>query len=729
MLFLCASVAHLQLFLFNIAMSVSPLVNASIYCCTSQQVLLPWRILQVGRPGHTIQQFYHDVAAPLIASSSQSNSYYLDKAFLGRSKTELDEIDMQIPLDVAIASYGGFVRYITSQQVQRTKECENNAFQVMLASQRQLCLRKLPRKKTEYNRKDGLYNSILDFLQEEGLAFTTHDVDHVGINLVRTLQECLWYIDGRHTIIEQHSSKIPTVFSRFVGFNVPEKSKHRKRALGNMQHDVLSGLHQSLFRVLQASFWQQTEKWKQFHGDTAALASSLAHYCDYLGDQCKKMKLNHVSTTPVRNLADSICVKFVKPCQRDCLPRFNELNQHLQTRQTYEHVFLNQFTPDDPRKRYDYLQSLERSGCKFPVVIVTHSSGNNAGNVHFAWRVSSTEPLEAIMDRSQKVIKEIKPRFPVFHTRAMRTEMFTKFGLVSPNVKPAVLRHFYRSLTGDMSSANDSSEAEIDERVLEVLSMEPEDSQTVFDLREVRTSHNVTKFDVFWEEAAKFIEEDVGTAVDDRRHGTVTHLAKAVSIRDFREQVKTRVPDGTPIPSEEWLRLQFWPKSKKTRTALQHTGRLNVKYMVQQRQFRKSHPDEHYAAAIFRYIREFAIMHKEISTFACLDDKHKIKIGEPGFPVAAVERGKRVLVKVGSSFEVGDHDFTKFGMVPSVTLVNDIQFSSLLKNLPSNPPLLSDIQLSCTASFLRTHMSTLCFFSTLMVGLTIASHTYLCKLL
>ena len=66
------------------------------------------------------------------------------------------------------------------------------------------------------------------------------------------------------------------------------------------------------------------------------------------------------------------------------------------------------------------------------------------------------------MDRSQKVIEEIKPRFSVFHTRVMRTEMFMKFNLVSSNVKPAVLHHFYHSLTGDMSSANDSSEAEID---------------------------------------------------------------------------------------------------------------------------------------------------------------------------------------------------------------------------------------------------------------------------
>ena len=107
----------------------------------------------------------------------------------------------------------------------------------------------------------------------------------------------------------------------------------------------------------------------------------------------------------------------------------------------------------------------------------------------------------------------------------MHTEMFTKFGLVSSNVKPAILRHFYCSLTGDMSSANGSSEAEIDEQVMDIVSMEPEDSQMVFDLCEALTSHNVMKFDKFWEEAAKFIQEDIGAAANDKRHTTVTHLA------------------------------------------------------------------------------------------------------------------------------------------------------------------------------------------------------------
>ena len=94
-----------------------------------------------------------------------------------------------------------------------------------------------------------------------------------------------------------------------------------------------------------------------------------------------------------------------------------------------------------------------------------------------------------------------------------------------------------------------------------------------------------------------FLSEDIGTAVDERRHSQVTHLAKATSIRDFREQVEAKCPEGTPIPSDEWLRLQFWPKTPKARTALHYTGQLKVWYMVQARQFRKTDVDEHYTAA------------------------------------------------------------------------------------------------------------------------------------
>ena len=36
-----------------------------------------------------------------------------------------------------------------------------------------------------------------------------------------------------------------------------------------------------------------------------------------------------------------------------------------------------------------------------------------------------------------------------------------------------------------------------------------------------------------------------------------------------------------------------------------------------------------------------------------VDDKHQIKVGEPGFPVAAAERGQRVRVSCDTTFESG----------------------------------------------------------------------------
>ena len=43
---------------------------------------------------------------------------------------------------------------------------------------------------------------------------------------------------------------------------------------------------------------------------------------------------------------------------------------------------------------------------------------------------------------------------------------------------------------------------------------------------------------------------------------------------------------------------------------------------------------------LFSDISECAIRFKEHSLFLCIDDKHKAKVGEPGYPVAAAERGR-----------------------------------------------------------------------------------------
>ena len=626
--------------------------------------------MSTGESGITVQQFYDDTIVSKMEGGSTSGELELDSAFLGKSKESLDRIDLSLSLDSAIALFGPFLRFHTHNKHQELPPLRN-AFDVLMYSQRQQLLPTLPSCVPVRTKKDKLFNDFVGYLKDDEVFFPGTEVNSYGINFVKTMVDCLWYLDGHYDKLKKQSCPVPELCLTFTGYNTPELSKHRKRQSSNMSASTLNSLTSSLFRILQASFWSKT-CFKWLHDQTQVLAKSLAGYSDYLSSQKKLMKTIHARTVPVRELSDALAIKYVQPCNQIPLPKFDLLVSCVEEANHFKFLSLNEFTPAQPTLKYEYIHSLERNGIRSPIMLLIHSSGNNVGNLHFVWKVPLENSLEANFEESLGVIEQIKPRLPQFHTRAMRQAMFEKFGRVSPNVKPSVLRFFYRNLTGDCSASHDMCESIIDERVQEIINIEPEDPNTVINLREVKSNDSKTKFDVFWDEAKKYINEDLGAAVDDRRHGEVTHLVKAISIHDLCEQVVLRCPPDAVIPSNEWLRLQFWPKTPKANVSLHYTGRLNVRFMIQKWQFRASHEGEHYAAAVFHYHREYAIKLKEYCLMVCIDDKRRLKVGEPGFPVAAAERGKKVLVRAGTTMEVGDHDFTKFSVVPSVALVVDI---------------------------------------------------------
>ena len=116
-------------------------------------------------------------------------------------------------------------------------------------------------------------------------------------------------------------------------------------------------------------------------------------------------------------------------------------------------------------------------------------------------------------------------------------------------------------LTGDVSAANTTNDAKVNERVK--LALELGDPEITIDLRE-HGSGRARKYDAFWKIAAQFLAgkaADAVTAVDERRHDTIVHLATAISVNDLLHQIERECPSETPIPSAQWLRLQFWPKN------------------------------------------------------------------------------------------------------------------------------------------------------------------------
>ena len=56
---------------------------------------------------------------------------------------------------------------------------------------------------------------------------------------------------------------------------------------------------------------------------------------------------------------------------------------------------------------------------------------------------------------------------------------------------------------------------------------------------------------------------------------------------------------------------------------------------------------------------ELAVTHREITTLVSMDDKHKVKVGEPSYLLAAAEWGKQVIVEPNQVMAVRDHDFSK----------------------------------------------------------------------
>ena len=62
----------------------------------------------------------------------------------------------------------------------------------------------------------------------------------------------------------------------------------------------------------------------------------------------------------------------------------------------------------------------------------------------------------------------------------------------------------------------------------------------------------------------------------------------AISIRDLCEIIIHRLevkydiplPPNINIPSNEWIRLQFWPTNPTATRAMHYTGQFNIKYQV-----------------------------------------------------------------------------------------------------------------------------------------------------
>ena len=114
------------------------------------------------------------------------------------------------------------------------------------------------------------------------------------------------------------------------------------------------------------------------------------------------MKISHARSSRSTPLSDSLAIKFIHPC---CgVPEKDYYNLGIaleEEHNTYKYVSLNDFTPDGSRKQYNFIRNLEQTGLSVPCMLLTCSSGNNSGNLHFTWRLPLTDSIEECFQKSQ----------------------------------------------------------------------------------------------------------------------------------------------------------------------------------------------------------------------------------------------------------------------------------------------------------------------------------------
>ena len=200
------------------------------------------------------------------------------------------------------------------------------------------------------------------------------------------------------------------------------------------------------------------------------------------------------------------------------------------------------------------------------------------------------------------------------------------------------------------------------------------EADLLWDLR-IQNDGRPEEYEEYLEKVQQFIERSVETSVQERRHDDITedgesvsYMATSLSAADLYRSVNKELEDpNVKIPSMQWLRWKFWPSRKNSANA-----KLKVKYMIQGRQLLKTHVDSYYCPAHFRYLKEYTIKYRNETNLVFQADNHTVKIGEPSYPVAAIERGNAVLVSTDKMFVASDHDFTKTTFTPTVLLHSKI---------------------------------------------------------
>ena len=520
------------------------------------------------------------------------------------------------------------------------------------------------------------YNALVSYLKEKKFGVSAHHITEYE-TFINLLSDIVWNIDPHHENLVTRGYSFKKASQFLLGFNDPKKHKH---SVGKFNSVYFQNKISRIVPLLERGFMKSSHL-TPLRQMVLDIFEKVAKYADYCTKQNERVQTCHKASDSADDSLDInyYMVHKLKQCTvaNSTCPTLKEISTALQEPDIYVPIHINSYFDSAPNRwtLVRAINDLKENG--LPVLLKNYdlfcyslpSKGCHASQ-HFIWK----QPPDDSIAEQQRLIDEIRSSKKVYYSRSTKREIKKKLrrlGVVKPHIAEFLMKNIY----GDASAPNDSNQKEVLSRFDAYVST---GDDIAVDLR--ANNGQVPKYEDFWEIVAAHIEDK--TAVDDRRHASstsegdvVVSMALALSYADLYRTCKGIAESSDKeisVPSYPWFLLQFWPTTTTKSRIVKYTGRFKVKRMVQSRVLRKENPDFHYTNAIYSFLKSRAQSNYDSCVLVSADAKCKVTLGEPGYPIASIYRGKQIIVGSNEKFQVGDHDFSKISLIPDAILLQDI---------------------------------------------------------
>lgn len=417
------------------------------------------------------------------------------------------------------------------------------------------------------------------------------------------------YIDGHHKKFEAAGvSPVPAPFySELPCRKILDKSGHVKKKLQSLESQCLSQHGLSLENLRLSTPLLKRTTWKPIVQVIISLEKCLNTYSSFLWTQSLEMEALRKNGPQEQPEAVQLWIVEASESRtkRVLKPLYDAVDKKLREAELFSPINLCLLAPFDRRMRYRWIQNIQAT-----VRIQLYKI--KGCQATYAWRVPNKE-----LDFSEKtvnIVKQIDQIAKQEYAATMKKAAETKFKNQATWTKDQALNLLDIACdTLDEDEFYSLRTSEKAEEIISSLEFGVPISDIITDQSERNGMEDKTKFTKFWE-ALQSLLDDHAAVSEERRQSTVSCISPlCVSLRDLIEQVKAKLrttfpDDDVLIPSYEWIRLQFTPRNPRAKVAANFTSRFNVKFAIQKRLLRKSHPDQHYGAKVVCYFKEMVSM-------------------------------------------------------------------------------------------------------------------------